>query len=262
MTPENYRAFVESLTGTLADDERVLGLVALGSMAEVDYFPDRWSDHDFFVIVRDGAQEHFRSDLSWLPYATDVAFAFRETAHGLRAVYRDGHLVEFAVFDVEELRLAKVNRYRVLLDRERIEERLAQVREATSRAGRAAIADEAAIFGQFLTNLLVGIARHSRGERLSGRQFVKGHALFHLLVLLRAHMPSEQRSVLDDLDPLRRIELAAPSLGHEIDEILDQDTPSAARGLLRIAIRELKDTLTNYPANAVAAVAERLAIAE
>lgn len=69
MDVADYRAFTQALAGGLKADARVVGLVAVGSMAERDYAPDEWSDHDFFVLTRPGEQEAFRSDLSWLPRA-------------------------------------------------------------------------------------------------------------------------------------------------------------------------------------------------
>jgi lincosamide nucleotidyltransferase len=117
LTPDAYTAFTETLRARLEADPRVVGLVALGSMARRDYEPDRWSDHDFFVITNAGEQEAFRADLSWLPFSSRIVFSYRETPHGVTALYEDGHLVEFAVFDPGELPVARVNRYRVLLDR-------------------------------------------------------------------------------------------------------------------------------------------------
>ena len=81
-------------------------------MADVDYHPDQWSDHDFFVISEPGSQEYFRNDLSWLPDDRQIAFWFRETTHGLKVVYENGNLLEFAVFDFAELELAKADRFR------------------------------------------------------------------------------------------------------------------------------------------------------
>src|SRR5512144_21285 len=136
MKPAEYRAFTERLTERLAGEGEVLGLVALGSMSGEGAPPDEWSDHDFFVVVRPASQERFRSRLDWLPEPGEVALSFRETAHGLKVIIRSGHLLEFAIFDPEELRLARVNRYRVLLDRERIGERMAQLRAETGRQAR------------------------------------------------------------------------------------------------------------------------------
>lgn len=253
MDPEDYEDFTRDLENRLQADPRVVGLVALGSTARRDHLPDRWSDHDFFVVVQPGAQEAFRSNLGWLPRNDEIALSFRETAHGVKVVFHDGHLIEFAVFDPDELAVARVNRYRVLFDRERIGERLARVAEVTSATTPPS--DEWLI-GQFLTNLLVGVGRHRRGERLSGRQLVTKSALSHLVVLLTRHSGSaEAASKLDSLDPLRRFESVFPSLGRRLEAALGLETPAAARALLDVALEELPGRI---PAAAVAAIRPRL----
>src|SRR3954454_25345021 len=122
MDADAYRAFTDELTDCARADERVVGLVAVGSTADSDYAPDEWSDHDFFLVSKPGEQEGLRQDLRWLPADERIAFSFRETAHGLKVFYDDGHMIEFAVFDVAEIALAGANRYRVLLDRGGVEE--------------------------------------------------------------------------------------------------------------------------------------------
>lgn len=231
----------------------MLGLVALGSMAGEDTKPDRWSDHDFFVVVRTGEQEPFRTGLSWVPDASDLVLTYRETAHGLKALYRNGHLLEFAVFDPEELHLAKVNRYRVLFDRGGIAEAMARVRQETVTAISAPGMGDRERFGQFLANLLVAGARAARGERLSARQLI-GYALQHLILLLARHVPKEADHPLDDLDPSRRFERSWPTLGRDLDAALEAPAGEAARGLLEIARRELAGRLAGYPAEAVETV--------
>ena len=253
MDAESYERFTERLHDSLAADGRVLGLVALGSMAAQDTKPDRWSDHDFFVIVRDGEQEGFRRDLSWLPDAGGLVLSYRETAHGLKALYQNGHLLEFAVFDLHELRLAKVNRYRILLDRGGVADAMAEVRkESESWVATSGLGDFER-FGQLLANLLVGAGRTARGEGLSGRQFL-GYAFQHLVVLLARHVPKEVEHPLDDLDPMRRFERAWPTLGRELNRLQEAPFPEAAAGLLEIARRELAGRLPGYPAQAVEVV--------
>jgi hypothetical protein len=153
MQKAEYQDFTATLLDRLTRDQRVIGLVALGSMAEQDYLPDRWSDHDFFVVVKSGEQEAFRVDLSWLPYFEEIAFSYRETAHGLKLVYASGHLLEFTVFDTAELQLAHINRFRVLLDRGNITQQLKKTQEATTRSVQETVSDDTYLFGQFLTNL-------------------------------------------------------------------------------------------------------------
>ena len=50
-------------------------------------------------VTQDGTPERYRTDLQWLPDADTIGWWFRETAHGLKVLYRGGLLLEFAVFD-------------------------------------------------------------------------------------------------------------------------------------------------------------------
>jgi predicted nucleotidyltransferase len=254
VTAEEYTAFTDELSSRLAALDGVIGLVAVGSMAARDYDPDEWSDHDFFVVTHPGRQEGYRQDVAWLPRGDAIALAFRETDHGLKVVYDDGHLVEFAVFDLEELGLAGVNRYRVLFDEGGVEERLAEVAAATARRPR----DERRDFGMFVAHVLVGAGRARRGEVLSGGSFVREHALRPLCTLLQREVSSELASLTDDLDPLRRFELLHPELGGELARIVEQEPIAAGLGLLDVADRELRPRRPDLPWAAADAVRERL----
>lgn len=255
MDAEAYDAFTAALQGSLAGRPDVLGLVALGSMAGRDYQPDEFSDHDFFVVAAPSSAERLREDLSWLPVRGRVLLSFRETAHGLKVLYGDGHLLELAVFAPDELALASVNRYRVLLDRADVETRMEAVARATAEAS--APTDEA-LLGLFLSALLVGVGRHLRGERASGRNLVHGQALRHLLVLLERHVPSPRSGLLDDLDPHRRFEAVHPDLGRQVDAALAKATPRAAVLLLDVAEQELRERVDHFPYDACAVVRSRL----
>jgi hypothetical protein len=256
MEPAEYQRFTEELRRGLETDERVVGLVALGSMAGRDYAPDAFSDHDFFVITHPGAQEPFRRETGWVPGAGGLVLWMRETAHGVKALFDSGHLLEFAIFSLEEVRLARVNRYRVLLDKGGVEEALAAVAQHTAQQGAP---DDGWLLGQFLTQLLIGAGRHARGEQLSGHSRVKEDALRHLVRLLARHVRSEHAVLLDDLDPVRRFERVFPRLGWELNEALGRQTPQAALLLLELAERELKERLgPGFPAAAFTAVRARL----
>jgi hypothetical protein len=207
-----YREWTAQLTRSLEADPRVLGLVALGSMAERGRQPDRWSDHDFFVIARDA--EAFRSTTEWLPEEERIACWFRETPHGCKAIYDDGHLAEYAVFTPDEMRVARVNDYRVLFDRERVGERMAEI-----AARRDPLPDRSWLEGMFLSNLLVAVSRAQRGEVFSA-QWMLAHATRHLVTLLGGGP--------DDLDPQRRFEHEA------LQRALSHAPADAARAMLAI----------------------------
>jgi hypothetical protein len=228
-----YQAYADRLIANVVARPEVLGLVAVGSFA---VGADRYSDHDFFVIAPADSTEALRGDLTWLPDHERLVIAIRETQHGIKAVYDDGHLVEYAVFAPDEIALARLNRTRVLFDRADVAARI----EATVEATTVAIRDEAHtdgwLVGQFLATLLIGVSRHRRGERLAAIEFVHGLALRFLLMLIARHLPSEVPAVLDDLNPYRRVERAYPSLGAELDAVMAQgDLETVARGLFDLA---------------------------
>jgi len=179
-------------------------------MADRDYGPDDWSDHDFFLISQPGRQERLRDDLTWLPAHERITFSFRETEHGLKVFYDDGHMLEFAVFDLDEIGLAGVNRYRVLLDRGGVEEACARRRDAR----RPQHGDDH-LFGMIVSAALVAVGRARRGEVLSAA-FLVTWGLTYLTRLLARVLPAENASILDDLDSLRRFERAYPALGEEL----------------------------------------------
>jgi hypothetical protein len=250
MQLDAYRTFTAVLLQRASAHTTVVGLVALGSMAEVDYGPDEGSDHDFFLVVQPGTEESFRARLDWLPRPADVRFHFRETAHGLKVLYADPHLIEFAVFNPDDLAVARVNRFRVLLDRADISVRMAAVAAATQAMQPPG---DRWLLGQVLGELWVTLGRDRRGEHLSARQRLV-HAVGHLAQLLARHLPANERERLDALDPLRRFEQVYPALGSEIGTLLAAPAAEAARGVLALTERELAARLDDFPSALVAAL--------
>lgn len=247
MNTGDYARFTEDLKSALEAHPKVRGLVALGSMSHRDYQPDQYSDHDFFVIVEPGTQEEFRTGLGWIPSADRIVLSYRETMHGLKVLMEGPHLLEFAVFDPDEVSLARVNRYRVLLDRCGLEARLAACRQATIEGSTRGARDDNFHAGQVATILYVGLCRHRRGEGLSGHHMVRDAVFYHLLPLLAKHLPSGQKALLDDLDVFRRFDLVFPSIAAELHGLLVQDVPSAAMGILELAERELGAAIPGFP---------------
>ncbi len=249
-----YEHYIERLIGDLGADDRVVGLIGLGSTARNARQPDRWSDHDIWVVVEDGNEPTFRDDPSWLPDAGRIVLWMQETPHGMKAVYDDGHLVKVAVFRVDELEATRANDYRVYLDREQITGRMRRIREATAHPDSEWLNGPGYLAGQFLTNLLVGVSRFARGERLSAHDFVVAQGVGHLLGLVAAVVPPERDGELDDLNPWRRFETAYPSLATRIERVIRLPIPEAALALADLAQVRVAPHFTGYPTEAAAVI--------
>lgn len=220
-------------------------------MADRDYAPDEWSDHDFFLISQPGLQESLRRDLRWLPDHERITFSFRETDHGLKVFYDDGHMIEFAVFDVEEIALAGVNRYRVLLDRGGVEGKCADVRDHPRPQH-----DDDHLFGMVLSAALVAVGRGRRGEVLSAA-FLVTWGLTYLTRLLTRVLPAANASILDGFDSLRRFERAYPELGAELIAAVRLSPPEGALRLLEVLAREVRPRRPDLAWDAFDAVVDR-----
>jgi len=252
MQADTYHTFTDQLTANLQNDNRVQGLVLLGSTANQSHPPDQWSDHDFFVITASGEQEDFRTRFDWLPDHDDIVLTVRETAHGLKVLYASGHLLEYAVFDLAEIALAKANDYRVAFDRGGVDAAM-QAIVTTPDAITYTPDNLRRDVAMFLCLLVVGAGRVARGEAISGQVFIRAYALSHLLAALTYVLEASDAAHLDNLDPYRRFERVFPQIGAEISIALNHDPIATALGLLNVYEHNLLDTV-GYSEKAVNAV--------
>lgn len=260
MELSEFRDYTNRLRDNLANDPDVLGFVAVGSMSEIGRLPDQWSDHDFFVVVADGKQDRYRHHFDWLPDNQNIVFSFQETAHGVKVVYDDSHMLEFAVFNPDELFLAKINSFNLLIDRSDIRERLDKISEETARWSQGSVAGTDYLTGQFLTNLMVGAARHFRGEKMSGYEFAKVHGLNHFVKLVAKHITPDNPEELDNISPLRRFEQAYISIGERINHCLTLETPEYVKGMLELFEDCFRHKIDGFPQAMVNTVRKSLEI--
>jgi hypothetical protein len=217
---EKFLSFQADLAVSVAKRCEVIGLIFVGSAAAT-HRVDQYSDQDFFLVVKSGAGESFRQDLSWLPNHTEIALSPRETAHGLKVVYQNGDVLEFAVFEDSELELASVNDYRVVLDNQDLTDRMAKI---AARSIPKPV-DRARDFELFLSLILIGSGRAKRGEILAAEQHIKS---------------ANQKA--DSLNGFRRFEQDYPDVSVELHLIALMESEAAAKALCELVLRELGAT--------------------
>lgn len=222
---DKFLDYQRRLTESAQKDSNVIGLVFAGSAADHSRV-DQYSDQDFFLIVKEGQGEVYRNDLSWLPDFDDIVISPRETAHGLKVVYQNGDLLEFAVFEDSELELGAANDYAVAVDKQDIAERMSKIANHTAPKP----ADRATDWELFLSLILIGVGRARRGEIIAAEQHVKSYALDKALRLIRLAKPVSPNSA-DSFNSYRRFEKDYPALGSAIGDLLLLPTEQAAKSL-------------------------------
>jgi hypothetical protein len=231
VTPGVLQERLASVARELSAYTDALALLALGSVGnEIDRL-DNWSDLDFFVIVRDGTKRAFIENLDWLAAAQPLAWHFQNTVDGHKALMTDGVFCEFAVFEVRELERIPYAPGRFVWRRNDFDESLA-IPRLTLPVQREA----SWLVGEALSNLVVGLQRHARGERLAAMRMVQVYALDRVLELLeQKQSPHEDpRAVRDVFNVDRRLEKRYPQVVRPLSEWAGgyEQTVNAALALL------------------------------
>jgi hypothetical protein len=228
-TLENFVDFQSQMVQKLQGIPEALGLMFAGSAADLTRV-DQYSDQDFYLIVQDGTAEGFRQQLSWLPHHKEILLSPRETEHGLKVLYRDGTMLEFAVFEIGELptHMAPTDN-RVVFDRGGVQEIISRITFKPSKPF-----DPVTEYELFLTLIQIGVGRVKRGEVLAGSQHIKSYALNHLLGLVRHFEPGSSASE-DALNRYRRFETSHTEIGKRLTRLIEGESVACASGMLEIA---------------------------
>ena len=257
-SPERFAELSSGLAEGVRAAESLAGLVLLGSSAdEAASRRDEWSDHDFFAIAAPGEGPRARETLDWLPDPERIVLRAREGELGFAVLYDDGHLMEFAVAEVDELPGALATDATVAVDD--AERRVAAlVARARAAAASGDVFDAANDIRLTMLKLLVGVGRARRGELLSAGDFVRTWAVKHLVRAIRGRLGAATASAArDTIDPIRRFERDFPEWGAEIAQALALPVEGAARRLFVLA-RRLEEGWPEFPTVAADAVAHRL----
>ena len=224
----NLLARLDAIGRPLRDRGNALALIGLGSVGLETERLDQWSDLDFFVIVEAGCKERYLAQLDWLAAAHPVAWHFRNTVDGHKALMADGVFCEFAVFEPDELADIPFAPGRVVWKREGVDSSIASPRRPVPGAH---LPDETWIVGEALSCLIVGLQRWHRGERLSAARLVQSHALDRLIELDALRTSAAPG---DPFNRERRLERRQPALAAELPSLVPgyDATPSAAMAML------------------------------
>lgn len=205
--PDLLLSRLDEIGASLARSGKALALIGLGSVGQELERLDRYSDLDFFAIVEDGHKRDFLDDLSWLAGIRPLAYAFRNTPDGYKALFEDGVFCEFAVFEEPELEHIPFAPGRMVWKREGVPDALRFPRRPQ------ACLEERSVewsLGEALTNLYTGLGRYRRGEKLAAMRLIQVFAVDRLLELAERAEPPAATSLRDPFALERRYEQRNP----------------------------------------------------
>jgi lincosamide nucleotidyltransferase B/F len=227
VTPDRLLAGLDAIAATLSTRPQALALLALGSCGVETTRSDAFSDLDFFVIVEESAKQGFIDNLDWLTCGKPLVFAHRNTPDGWKTLDEDGIFCEFAVFHPTELAHIPFAPGRVVWAREDFDVALLHPTKPVDPFDKAWTATEA------MTNILVGLKRHLRGEEQAARRAIIGDAAEQVARVL---MTGNQA---DPYNPWRRIEQKDPAVAGELTLALQKARlGDTAKGLMAALARK------------------------
>lgn len=220
MTPELLLRRLDEIGASLARRGDAIALVGLGSVGLDLGRLDEHSDLDFFAIVDADALPRYLDSIDWLEDAHPVAYSFRNTEDGRKALFADGIYCEYAVFDPERLAQIPYPPGRLVWAREDAPAGLELPRTPPPAPGEDSASFHA---NEALTQLFVGLHRDLRGERLAAMRLIQVHAVdraIRLLALLHPGALPQQDPFAVERGVERRFEpgelpLAAMTPGYE-----------------------------------------------
>jgi hypothetical protein len=226
-TPQKLLTRLDEIGRAVAATGKALAVIGLGSVGLERQRLDEFSDLDFFVIVQAGQKQGFIEDLSWLSAPAPLAYAFRNSVDGYKALYEDGIFCEFAVFEEAELSHIPFAEGLFVWKHPNAAEDL---RRPKLPAPQPHHHSTEWLLGELLTNLYVGTARYQRGEKLSAMRFVQSYAVDRLIDLLAR----KGQNGADVFSPKRRLEVREPDLAALLPSFLQgyERTPESALALL------------------------------
>jgi hypothetical protein len=228
----NFRGRLLDRLSRIADalrrDADALALLALGSVGAERERIDEYSDLDFFVIVSHGAKRRFIDDLTWLNHAQPLVWNFQNTADGHKALMSDGVFCEFAVFERGELAHIPYSPGQFVWRRDEIDESFARPHRELPQTR-----ERVWLVGEALSNLLIGLGRYARGEKLAAMRMVQVYALDRLLEIKEQSVPTTT-APRDPFNVDRRLEQRFAGATPALDVLAGgyARTPDAAAALL------------------------------
>lgn len=179
---------IQDLIHLCSQNSDVLGLIGLGSVAQLDRLDD-YSDIDFFLIVKEGKAMAIIEQNTWLN-ALQPVYAFRNTVDGYKVLLKNHVFLEYAIFELEKLKDIPYRDGVILYQLPSL-----PLKNVDLKIRFKPHLDPIYAFEECITNLHIGLLRLQRGEVLAAQMMIQRYAFDHWLALSLAKV------IHKDIDP-------------------------------------------------------------
>jgi lincosamide nucleotidyltransferase B/F len=220
---------LNQIAQNLERSNHALVLIGLGSVGLELERLDEHSDLDFFVIVEDGFKQDFLQNLGWLTSLAPVIYWFQNTEDGFKLLFEDGVFCEFAVFEMSEMANIPFAAGRIVWKKQWVEDSLATPKLKSTQHQHSLAWN----LGEALTNILIGVKRYRRGEKLTAARFVQQYAVDRVLELHESLQTTDQTGC-DPFNRERRLEQRHPEITLHLSAFVQgyERTPESALAIL------------------------------
>lgn len=180
---------LEQIRGVIAAQNHTLAMLIPGDNSHAHAMRDDDCDIGLMLLVEPGYKQKFLEDINWLADIQHIAFEFRRSPGHFRFLFSDGIFCDLTVMEKQELETQPISAENIAWQHPALHTEIFDMAvPQSSRHHRDAIIeydDPQWLLGELLTNLLIGLRRFNKGEKLSAFYLIQHHALSRLLTLNR-----------------------------------------------------------------------------
>lgn len=233
---------LEDIGKSLENTGEAKALLGLGSIGKESERFDKYSDLDFFVIVKNGKKRRFIDNLDWLTNISEAGYYYLNSPDGYKLLYKDGIYCEFAVFEESELKNIPYSEGKIIWKENDFDESLCIPKNKNSpwKPDNLEWA-----FNEAITCIYVGLCRYKRGEKLSGTKFVQSFAV-DILIASSSYFSEEKKDFKDEFQHERRYENRYPDIAKYLPLMIQGYEKTADSALEILKFIETKYNVNQY----------------
>lgn len=254
---ELIQARLEQIREFISTQEQALAIISPSGLEKHCSIRDNDCDIRLILLVKSMPEANLKvsedqdlhDDIHWLADIQHIAYEFKRSPGHFRFLFSDGLFCDFTVMNEQELALDSLQHGEILWRRDVCPASLDKVIQTDTQYLQPNVIkheESCWLLGEFLTNLLIGLRRYSKGDKLSAFYLIQHNALTQLLELVDKweSKAGQHKSIAANAD--ESFETNYPQLVPLVEEFAKgyDHSPKSAHAMLQYA--EQHDTINFF----------------